>query len=173
MNQRSRVRFPPGALLLLFVVKSTQAPNTHTHIDMLQNKWLKEWLTWGNCECSSSHFIKEQHKLNSCELYSKTCKEDDKNGGVIGSNLTAKGSAALLFLLALLLLVLGVGERLVEELLFNEAEHCSWVFRRSLEDLLDLQLDNLIGCDAEFKAEGHRAENAEIVADKADHCAPE
>lgn len=38
--------------------------------------------------------------------------------------ISAARSTALLLLLAFILLVLRVGQRLVEELLFNEAKHC-------------------------------------------------
>ena len=61
----------------------------------------------------------------------------------------------------------------MEELLLYEAKHCSGILCWPLEDLLYLQLDDLIGYNSQLETEGHRAENAEIVADEADDGAPE
>ena len=61
----------------------------------------------------------------------------------------------------------------MEELLLDEAKHSSRIFRRSLQNLFNLHLDDLVCDDTELKTEGHRTEDAEIVADETDHGSPE
>ena len=61
----------------------------------------------------------------------------------------------------------------MEELLLDETEHCGGILGRSVQDLLNLKIDNLVSNDAKSETECHGAENAEVVANEADHCAPE
>lgn len=61
----------------------------------------------------------------------------------------------------------------MEELLLDEAKHCSWILRRPIQDLFDLSINNLISDYAKFKTESHGAEDAQVVADETHHSAPE